>query len=339
MQAIAQQTMRTNFSLIEGHNTFRARRGFTLVELLVVIAIIGVLIALLLPAVQAAREASRRATCTSQMKQIGLACLLYEEQKGHFPPAYTNAELIPGKGPIRWEHNLMTFILPFIEQGNIAERVYLKNNWNEKRNTNPDGTTNSEHTQTPIEILKCPSVPERTLENVTDYTVSVDIPSKDTPPAFNLLTGKYGLTEPEDNWASILHPYARGFKQSDGNDDFDPGRVRYVTDGLSNSFMIFEDAGRPIRYFQGAPTGEADSSHGLGWADRSNFMSIHGSSRCGDSMMINCNNFEEIYSFHPGIANFTYGDGSVHSVTEDIDPVIFAALHSRDGGEIISEVP
>jgi len=115
-----------------------------------------------------------------------------------------------------------------------------------------------------------------------------------------------------------------------------------VTDGLSNSFMIFEIAGRPIIYLQGNLDPEppsADQLQGLGWADRSNFFAVDGHSRCGKGEFINCRNYEEIYAFHPGIANFTYGDGSVHSVGEDIDPVVFAAMHSRSGGEVVSEVP
>lgn len=318
----------------------RSRSGFTLVELLVVIAIIGVLIALLLPAVQAAREASRRATCVSQMKQMGLACLMFEEQKGHFPPAYTNAELIPGVGQIRWNHSLMTYILPFIEQGNVADRVYLKLDWDEARKQNPDGSTNSEHTGTPIEIMQCPSVSDRELINVTDYSVSITFPKRNPmTSAYRHLTVDLGLRDPGDQWASILHPYANGFDQDDATDDFDPGRMRYVTDGLSNSMMIFEIAGRPKYYLKGVETENPSQAQGLGWADRSNFFGIDGSSKCGDGQFVNCHNFEEIYSFHTGVANFTYGDGSVHSLSEDIDPVVFAALHSRDGGEIISEVP
>ncbi|MBD14236.1 MAG: hypothetical protein CMJ72_03605, partial [Planctomycetaceae bacterium] len=86
--------------------------GFTLVELLVVIAIIGVLIALLLPAVQAAREAARRSQCSNNLKQIGLGLLNYESARGHFPPGQYKPENVNEKSAYSWS----VWHLPYIEQ-------------------------------------------------------------------------------------------------------------------------------------------------------------------------------------------------------------------------------
>src|SRR5688500_14646590 len=94
--------------------------GFTLVELLVVIAIIGVLVALLLPAVQAAREAARRMSCQNNLKQIGLGCLNYESAKGALPPGTLNGTL---QGPEGRAVGFQVVILPYVEQSGISSRV------------------------------------------------------------------------------------------------------------------------------------------------------------------------------------------------------------------------
>ncbi|PHR96384.1 MAG: prepilin-type cleavage/methylation domain-containing protein [Blastopirellula sp.] len=98
-----------------------SKQGFTLVELLVVIAIIGILIALLLPAVQQAREAARRIQCTNNLKQVGLAMHNYEGTYQSLPPAV----MTEGRhGPTMW-----MFMLPFLEQGNVVDQISAKNLW------------------------------------------------------------------------------------------------------------------------------------------------------------------------------------------------------------------
>src|SRR5688572_13933444 len=94
----------------------KLHRAFTLVELLVVIAIIGVLVALLLPAVQSAREAARRMQCTSHMKQLGLAIHNYESAHRVYPPAYTDGiNESYNDFEDNTEHNYLSFLLPFLE--------------------------------------------------------------------------------------------------------------------------------------------------------------------------------------------------------------------------------
>ena len=122
------------------------RPAFTLVELLVVIAIIGVLVSLLLPAIQAAREAARRTSCNNNMKQIALATIMYETQYKVYPPAYISSPA----------HSFLTFILPNLEQGAIYDRYDWKQSWS--------SAANQPATQNDIAAFECPSAPLRGLQ-------------------------------------------------------------------------------------------------------------------------------------------------------------------------------
>lgn len=317
--------------------------GFTLVELLVVIAIIGVLVVLLLPAIQAARESARRSQCTSQMKQMGLACLMYEGQQKELPPAYTaGGTNLTFNDREFYRHNLITFLLPFIEQQNLADLYNFKQNWNEHRKKNPNGLTNFEVCRSnPLKLMQCPSVGSREEEVVSDYSVSTFISANQTTGfALKMLENRLNRLAPEDLWSSILNNY------DPSRTIYQPVKLSQISDGLSNSFMLFEIGGRPTVYNRAHLVNGQTNSFGRFWANHENWFATHGNftdesgndrNNC-DGQMINCTNLEEVYSFHPGGANFTYGDGSVHFISEDLDIVIFAALHSRAGSEVV-ELP
>src|SRR3954454_23663650 len=115
------------------------RRAFTLVELLVVIAIIGVLVALLLPAVQVARESARRTSCTNNLRQLGLALHHFHDAYGGFPPGRVNATATSCSWP--------PFILPFVEQMSLFEKYRFDLRWDDA-NTNDKGVI-----QTPIKAF------------------------------------------------------------------------------------------------------------------------------------------------------------------------------------------
>src|SRR5262245_18300220 len=163
-------------------------RGFTLVELLVVIAIIGILVALLLPAIQAAREAARRTQCTNKMKQIGLAALNYESARKTLPPAFTpnNFAFVPRTGACSGvagaaspsngltHHNFFTFILPYLEQSAIYDQIDFKYDWF-ITTTNSIGTTNLLATSKEVEELLCPTAETRPNTFTTDYNVISNI--------------------------------------------------------------------------------------------------------------------------------------------------------------------
>jgi len=124
------------------------RSAFTLVELLVVIAIIGVLVALLLPAVQAAREAARRSQCVNNLKQLGLTTHNYHDTYRNFPAGHNNA------GTYAWGWG--TFILPFMEQGNLFDQLNPNVRTGQYPDTVPTGTNIY---NTPIDAFVCPSDP------------------------------------------------------------------------------------------------------------------------------------------------------------------------------------
>ena len=119
----------------------RRSRAFTLVELLVVIAIIGILVALLLPAVQAAREAARRISCQNNLKQLGLAIHNYHDTHKALPPTRTS---LP-------RHTWAPFLFPFIEQSNLYDQYNWNVNWNDPRNQPAIATS--------VSTFRCPSAP------------------------------------------------------------------------------------------------------------------------------------------------------------------------------------
>jgi prepilin-type processing-associated H-X9-DG protein len=110
-----------------------------------------------------------------------------------------------------------------------------------------------------------------------------------------------------------------------------------VRDGLSNTFMLFECSGRPLKYLENGRRGDPDTTpkepiSGAEWASAEAEFWIH--EVCHGSQFFNCNNHNEIYSLHPGGANFLYGDGSVHFHSETIEPEAFVSLFTRAAGDV-----
>lgn len=327
----------------------RIRTGFTLVELLVVIAIIGILVGLLLPAVQAAREAARRMSCSNNARQLGLALHNYESAHKRLPPSR-----IAITTPIRNEQSWTAMILPYIEQNNVHSGYTFNTPWY--------AVVNDAMTKVTIPTMLCPSAPSsRDLPPQNLYT-SLTSGSRTDSPVWGY--GDYAsLNAIRNSVFTIAGLPSLGTKETMGALGRGPDGVRIasISDGLSNTIIIAEAAGRPSMYVSGRKTinprtgnialGTNVTADGWGWADINGGFSVDGASATGlqnntsssgavtmvGNCMINCTNDSEIYAFHTGGANFVFADGSVQFLSAGINPSTLLALMTRDFGDIVGD--
>ncbi|HEX4412553.1 MAG TPA: DUF1559 domain-containing protein [Lacipirellulaceae bacterium] len=320
-------------------------RGFTLVELLVVIAIIGILVALLLPAIQAAREAARRAQCVNKEKQIGLAILNYESAKRQLPLAYTpNYTGKPWTGVCPTivqapagnttnnlpNHFILTFILPYLEYQALYDQIDIQSStalgstvttdWNCLTASPIKHTINATVTNVDIPDFICPSVESRPGTATTDYFTMVSM----------IPNGATGYCAAID--ATHLTYQPRQVERLAGLLQDTPTTIRKCTDGLSKTFMFFESSGRPNNYDRNkALLSNSTPVKDYRWADGSVY-SVWGNGQdvnCPITSIMNCNNYQAPYSFHNGGGNELFGDGSVAFVSDNIDLDTFVSLWTR----------
>ena len=298
------------------------RRGFTLVELLVVIAIIAMLVSLLIPAVNAAREAARRTQCSNNLRQLALGVVNYESAKSHLPPSYTR----PNRSAFSFDtrHSFITFVLPYMEEQALADRITFEYDWSEARKPTPE-TSNIQIATTDLALAYCPTSPARTMTGANDYTVCGNIADS----ARNVLLQR-DLIEPRKDWFSMLHPIFL----VNGSERYSKITLQKITDGLSKSYMIFEGAGRP-RHYIGREPQSRNNLTGARWADDAAEFWVH--DLCNGTSMMNCNNNNEIYSFHTDGCNYAMGDASVRFVTTDISPELFVSQFTRAAEDLQRE--
>jgi prepilin-type N-terminal cleavage/methylation domain-containing protein/prepilin-type processing-associated H-X9-DG protein len=306
------------------HSTSQ-RPGFTLVELLVVIAIIGALVALLLPAVQAAREAARRMSCSNHVRQLGLALLNYNDTYNALPPARH-----AGGVNICW----LVRILPYIEQGNI--------NYDFSQG-GLGGTLNTIVTNTQLKVLLCPSAPTgrkggtatAMTTGVTDY-VAISHVTINNP----LIVP----TPPDD-------PTGNGILGGHSGPIVVFRRLAEITDGTSNTLMVSELSGRPQLWVRGKyiNTGHAQAQ----WTNHEGGLAVvdgltMDGLQVGGPCALNCANMydptfptgtnpnEEMYSFHAAGVNVVFADGSVRVLASNTPISAMAAMVTRDAGETLA---
>ena len=333
-------------------NSFRSlhRRGaFTLVELLVVIAIIGILVALLLPAIQAAREAARRAQCLNGMKQLGIAFLNYESAKKKFPGAIRRADTVTGRGLNNWA----PFVLPYIEEGNLVATYDLKEDWWRDQ---ADGTPgNRAIVQNFLPVLLCPSSPDQHRKqdkpdspvNKTGACGDYFAPTGVHTDINNSLSADQQFPVPANSSDTAAQRRLFGVIRWEETDQTRTvaNKISSITDGTSKSIMIGECAGREDVWRRGIKNDVNYTANirarGGCWATSDNPYEI-GQRTAQDKSTIpgavSINNSNEwghcFYAFHPGAANFTFADGSVRTISEAVELRLLGEMVTRAGEEV-----
>lgn len=335
-----------------------ARSAFTLVELLVVIAIIGILIGLLLPAVQAARESARRITCSNHLKQLALGVLNHEATHKHFPTngwgwGWTgDADRGVGrKQPAGWIFN----ILPFIEHTDLHQMGAGKTGADKE-------TAHNQRLSAPISSINCPSRRRGTFPYTFGYAIAnAGLPSRMSRADYAANGGDLYVT-PASPWPT----YQADWSNLHGNLDAGPTTIaegessraastfrtkeslatgvffvgsmvtlNQVIDGTSKTFLLGEKHVLRNQYERnGSPADDGDNEGALigcnaditRWTDRPPLRDV-------TSIPTQPFYYEGFGSAHSSTLGFAFADGSIRRVKYDIDPAVFKTLGNRKDGQ------
>ncbi len=332
----------------------RPAHGFTLVELLVVIAIIGILIALLLPAVQSAREAARRMQCTNNLKQMGLALHSYHGAFRCFPIGSRSGTIASYN---TYGTNWRTALLPFMEQKPLYDSLNFKTGTFSGSSASPAFSNGNEVLKgLVLPMYKCPS---STIDPLVNEPTSANN-SGSLMHDYVGIAGAY--PDPGGRGSAVCRRSMRGYVCVTGLlRAHQVAGIKNATDGTSKTMIIAEQSGlvgdTPIRsnYCGGwAGARDHDSAYNLK-PRRANQIPDDGSANyyhCGltvvhwaiNSRTTVANSSRATYetntilnSFHPGIINILMADGSVHSIADNIDMETLRRLASADDGMSVGE--
>jgi prepilin-type N-terminal cleavage/methylation domain-containing protein len=338
----------------------RFRRAFTLVELLVVIAIIGILVALLLPAVQAARAAAARMKCCNNLRQIGLAVHNFESTYKNLPPGVVNtgtagafsgqpADLEPylrvGASGLNnadyARHGFLSIILPYLEQTNVLQATSGGFNYRLDWNTG----TNQAVSAIRIPVYECPWTPGLHVVNPNPYI----------PNFFPATSDYWPVSRANNNQAvwTALNLTFPGTQNVNGVLTANRlTRMSEITDGLSNTLLVGESGNRHEGWSGGRRYADASALGFLGgaWASESNNIVCAGTrgpitpgvrpagkvstaAHVSGAAAINGWNQGELYGFHAGICNVGLGDGSVRNLSATVSLRALQLLAARADGQ------
>lgn len=323
----------------------RKRLGFTLVELLTVIVVLVVLLAIVLPAIQGARESSRSVTCKNNLRQTSVAIQAFHDSQDRLPSLYNGSYSYDQFANVSeprnyWEenhfHSWQAAILPQLEEAVLYDRIDMTHAASDP--------ANQEVANSNMPLFVCPSSSNPTQE------VQIKSPNRvrgtSTRTDYESIGGVELVVDAKtvsgEAHLIFMHvaPGVWGLPQHSKNDGDDisfsgveKANFRMVSDGLSKTMTVGEIAGQPDIYANGKLERVNETAGGEisrpSWAISGSYLGIvlHKDTR------VNRKNRNDLYSFHPAGANAAFADGSVRLINKETDTAVVVAMATRTGGE------